>query len=63
MLSHEDLWGVDLYRQVVLISTLIGGECSASSTGRLTPTESSPTTQLNRKIDGPQGRSGCCEQK
>jgi hypothetical protein len=42
-----------------LTSALDGGEWSASRPGRFTPREMSPWYPLDRRLDGPQSRSGC----
>jgi hypothetical protein len=43
-LSHEDVWGVDVYIHIFLTSALAGGEWSASRSGRFTPGERAPDT-------------------
>jgi hypothetical protein len=43
-LRHEDVWGVDVYTHVFLISAPAGDEWSASHLGRFTPGERSPCT-------------------
>jgi hypothetical protein len=42
-----------------LTSALDGGECSASRHGRFTPRGKSPWYPLDRRLRGPQSRSGC----
>jgi hypothetical protein len=50
--------GVDAYIHIFLTSALVGGEWSASRPGRFTPRGKSPRYPLDRKLDGPQSRSG-----
>jgi hypothetical protein len=49
--------GVDVYTHVFLISVLIGGECSASRSGRFTNEEKSPRYLSDKKLVGLQSRS------
>jgi hypothetical protein len=50
--------GVDVQIHIFLNSALAGGELSASRPGRFTPGGKSPRYPLDRKLDGPQSRSG-----
>jgi hypothetical protein len=43
---------------IFLTSALVAGECSASRPGRFTPGERTPRYPLDRRLGGPQSRSG-----
>jgi hypothetical protein len=49
--------GVDVYIHIFLTSSLVGGEWSASCLGHCTPGKSS-WYPLDRRLGGPQSRSG-----
>jgi hypothetical protein len=49
---------VDVYIHIDLISALVGGEWSASFPGRFTPGGKCPRYLLDRRLGGPQSRSG-----
>jgi hypothetical protein len=49
--------GVDVYIHTFLTSVLDGGEWSASRPGRYTPGES-PGCPLDKRLGGPQSRTG-----
>jgi hypothetical protein len=51
-------WGVEVQLYAFLTSALDGGEWSASRPGRFTPQGKSPSYPLDRRLGGPQGRSG-----
>jgi hypothetical protein len=53
--------GVDVQIHVFITSALVGGEWSASRPGRLTPCKD-PRYPLDRRLDGPQIRSGWYEE-
>jgi hypothetical protein len=55
--------GVDVYIHVFLTSALLGGERSVSRPGRFIPTEIDPRYALDRKLGGPQSRSGRHEEE
>jgi hypothetical protein len=50
--------GVDVQIHIFLTSALIGGKWSASRIGRFTPRGNSPRYPLDRRLGGPQSRSG-----
>jgi hypothetical protein len=50
--------GVDVYIHTFLTLALAGGEWSASCPGRFTPWERAPHYPLDRRLGGPQSRSG-----
>jgi hypothetical protein len=49
---------VDVYIHVFLTSVLVKGEWSASCPGRFNPRRKSPCYPLDRRLIGPQNRSG-----
>jgi hypothetical protein len=51
-------WGAEVYLHAFLSSALDGGEWSALRPGRFTPREMAPCFPLNRRVGGPQSRSG-----
>jgi hypothetical protein len=55
MKAYEE---VDVYIHIFLTSAVAGGEWSASRPGRFTPRGKSPQYPLDRRLGGPQGRSG-----
>jgi hypothetical protein len=52
--------GVDVYNHIFLTSALDGGEWSAPRPCRFTPGERVPGFPLDRRLGGPQNRSGQC---
>jgi hypothetical protein len=51
-------WGVEVYRHAFLTPALEGGEWSASRPGRFASRRKSPRYLLDRRLVGPQNRSG-----
>jgi hypothetical protein len=51
--------GVAAEFHAFLILELYGGEWSASRQGRFTPQGKNPSHPLDRRLGGPQSRSGC----
>jgi hypothetical protein len=60
--SHEYIWGSGGIAPPFLASALDGDECSASLPAALLPRKL-PRYALDRRLDGPQSRSGRCEEK
>jgi hypothetical protein len=52
--------GVEVQINVFLTSELVGGECSASNSGRFTSGERAPGAHWIGGLGVPQGRSGQC---
>jgi hypothetical protein len=52
--------GVYIQIHILLTSVLVGGEWSDSHSGRFSPGERAPQYALNRRLSGPQNRSGRC---
>jgi hypothetical protein len=52
--------GVEVQIHIFLTSALVGGERSASRPCRFTPQGKNPWYPLDRRLDGPQSRSGQC---
>jgi hypothetical protein len=50
--------GVDVYIHIFLTSAIAGGEWSASRSDHFTPGERAPRYPLDRRLGGPQSRSG-----
>jgi hypothetical protein len=50
--------GADVYIHIFFTSVLAGGKWSASRPGRFTPGETAPPYPLDRRLGGPQYRSG-----
>jgi hypothetical protein len=58
--GHEGVLGKWRYRSIhSLTSALDGGERPASRPGRFTPPRKCPWYPLDRRLSGPQSRSGC----
>jgi hypothetical protein len=51
-------WGVEVYHLALFDLGTEGGEWSASRPGRFTPRERAPFYPLDRRLGGPQSRSG-----
>jgi hypothetical protein len=51
-------WGMEVYLHAFLTSALDGGQWSASRPSRFTPREGAPRYPLDRRLGGPQSRSG-----
>jgi hypothetical protein len=50
--------GVKVELHILLTTALVGGQWSASRNGRFTPWETAPRYPLDRRLGGPQNRSG-----
>jgi hypothetical protein len=55
--------GVEVYLHSFLTEILDGGDLSASRPGRFTPMVKSPWYPLDRRLGGPQSRSGRGDEK
>jgi hypothetical protein len=62
-LCNEDIGGVDVYIHIFLTSALDGGEWSVSRPVRFTPWGMSARYPENRRLGGPQSRSGQREEE
>jgi hypothetical protein len=58
-LCHEVIWGSGGISPPTLISARDGGEWSASRFGVFTPRDTPSGYPLDRRLGGPQSRSGC----
>jgi hypothetical protein len=54
----KEYGGTDVHIQVSLTSALVGGEWSTSRPGRITPGRKIPRYPLDKRLGGPQNRTG-----
>jgi len=59
---HGGIEGAEVYLHSFATSTIDEGESSVSCPGRFTAEERPPLHTLNRRLDGPQNLSACCEE-